>query len=123
VSYLFSPPSVNDGAAYRADADIVTRKLWGHFARHNTGVTLIKNNGVYVEQQYPYHDDLVAADLYYLGGHIYVVDNDEGLALIDAGYEPTFIGGEDGVTYDAILLESGGGYLLLEDGSPILLEA
>jgi hypothetical protein len=123
VSYLFSPPSVNDGAAYRADADIVTRKLWGHFARHNTGVTLIKNNGVYVEQQYPYHDDLVAADLYYLGGHIYVVDDAEGLALIDAGYDPTLIEGDQALVYDAILLESGTGYMLLESGDPILLEA
>jgi hypothetical protein len=97
--------------------------MWGHFARHNTGVTLIKNNGVYVEQQYPYHDDLVAADLYYLGGHIYVVDDDEAQALIDAGYEPTLIDGEPGVEFDALLLESGVGYLLLESGEPILLEA
>jgi hypothetical protein len=101
----------------------VTRKLWGHFARHNTGVTLIKNNGVYVEQQYPYHDDLVAADLYYLGGHIYVVDNDEAQDLIDAGYEPTLIVGEEGDVFDAILLESGVGYMLREVGDPILLEA
>jgi hypothetical protein len=123
VSFLFSPPSVNDGAAYRADADIVTRKLWGHFARHNTGVTLIKNNGVYVEQQYPYHDDLVAADLYYLGGHIYVVSEEEAQELIDAGYEPTLVEGDQALVYDAILLESGTGYMLLESGEPILLEA
>jgi lysophospholipase L1-like esterase len=87
VALLFSPPSVNDGAAYRADADIVTRKLWGHMARHNTGVTVLKTDGVYINQQYPYHDDLVAADLYYLGGHIYDVDLDEAAALVEAGYD------------------------------------
>jgi lysophospholipase L1-like esterase len=87
VALLFSPPSVNDGAAYRADADIVTRKLWGHMARHNTGVTVLKTNGVYVDQQYVYHDDLVAADIAYQGGHIYQVDYDEALALLEAGYE------------------------------------
>jgi hypothetical protein len=110
VAYLFSPPSVNDGAAYRADADIVTRKLWGHFARHNTGVTLIKNNGVYVEQQYPYHDDLVAADLYYLGGHIYEVSDEEAEELADAGYI-------------VVPSESTEGVRLLESGAVRLLES
>jgi hypothetical protein len=78
---------VNDGAAYRADADIVTRKLWGHFARHNTGVSILKTNGVYVQQQYVYHDDIVAADIFYQGGHVYDVSIEEAEDLLAAGYE------------------------------------
>lgn len=122
MAYLFSPPSVTDGAPYRADADIVTRKLWGHMARHNTGNSLLKNNGVYLEQQYVYHDDIVAADIFYQGGHIYVVDDDEAADLIAAGYEPTLIDDGSGEVLDALLLESGGP-ILLESGGPILLEA
>jgi hypothetical protein len=87
MAWRFSPPSVNDGAAYRADADVVTRKLWGHMARHNTGVSILKTNGVYVEQQYVYHDDVVAADIFYQGGHIYEVDDAEAQALVNAGYD------------------------------------
>ena len=88
MAWRFSPPSVNDGAPYRADADEVTQRLWGHFSRHNTGVSVLKTGATYVDQQYPYQDDLDAADVVYLGGHIYDVSDAEAALLIAAGYAP-----------------------------------
>jgi hypothetical protein len=34
----------------------------------------------------PNQDDLAAADAYYLGGHVYTIDDAAAQILIDAGY-------------------------------------
>lgn len=82
----FSPPTVDDGARYRADADAVTRALFRHFQGPTRGRTIIKTGATYVVSDAPYLDDLLAADAVYYGGHVHPIDDDEVTALTAAGY-------------------------------------
>lgn len=50
------------------------------------GVTLIVNGTTVTESRTPYQNDLADADVYYLGGHSYTLDNSAAQILIDAGY-------------------------------------
>ncbi len=50
------------------------------------GVSLLINGTTVTESQTPSQDDLAAADVYYLGGHTYVLDDAEAQILINAGY-------------------------------------
>lgn len=86
MPFRFEPPTVTDGARFRADADATTKALFGHFAGHLRGVAVLKNGDAYVEHEFPYSDDITSADVAYLGGHVYVVDDTEAAALSAAGY-------------------------------------
>jgi hypothetical protein len=59
------------------------------FARYTRkqGVTVYRLNGEFYEDRFPAQDDLIDADLIYLGGHEYVVTEDEKDALESVGYE------------------------------------
>jgi hypothetical protein len=59
------------------------------FARYTRkqGVTVYRLNGEFYEDRFPAQDDLIDADLIYLGGHEYVVTEDEKDALESMGYE------------------------------------
>jgi len=50
------------------------------------GLTVLKKDGVYTTVDFPYQGDCDDADICYLGGHIYDVDDDEAAALENAGY-------------------------------------
>ena len=51
------------------------------------GLTVLKKDGVYATVDFPYQGDCDDADICYLGGHTYEIDDDEVTALTDAGYE------------------------------------
>jgi hypothetical protein len=58
------------------------------FARYTRkqGVTVYRLDGEFYEDRFPAQDDLVDADLVYLGGHEYVVNATEKAALESVGY-------------------------------------
>ena len=51
------------------------------------GLTVLKKDGVYTTVDFPYQGDCDDADICYLGGHVYYVDDVEATALASAGYE------------------------------------
>jgi hypothetical protein len=58
------------------------------FARYTRkqGVTVYRLDGEFYEDRFPAQDDLIDADLVYLGGHEYVVNATEKAALESVGY-------------------------------------
>ena len=50
------------------------------------GITLIVNGSTVTAVQTPYQDDLESADYYFLGGHNYVITDQQAAVLIAAGY-------------------------------------
>lgn len=50
------------------------------------GITLIVNGTTVTESMTPDQDTLAAADVYYLGGHQYTIEDSAAQILIDAGY-------------------------------------
>lgn len=86
MPFRFSPPSYATGESVAPGMDRVTAALCGHFVAHRRGVSVRKVGGAYVEAREPYLDDLLAADVVYLGGHFYEVSDAEAAALTAAGY-------------------------------------
>jgi hypothetical protein len=129
VGWTFSPPVTGYGPSYRADADRVTKALWGHFRGAPEPKSVLKSGATYTDQGYVYSDDIDAADVFYQGGHVYPVTESEAGALTAAGYdvylldarfggrEPnTSMDGLDGFwhstgIYDADVSAAGGGVL------------
>ena len=79
MSYLFVPPVENEGP-------MDGNWLFARYTRKQ-GVTVYRVDGEFYEDRFPSQDDLVDADLVYLGGHEYVVTEDEKNALESVGYE------------------------------------
>lgn len=52
----------------------------------DTGKTVIVKDGVVTITDYPYQDELEAADFYLLGGHHYQLTDEQAQTLIDAGH-------------------------------------
>jgi hypothetical protein len=50
------------------------------------GISLLVNGTTVTENMTPSQDDLAAADAYYLGGHVYTIEDSAAQILIDAGY-------------------------------------
>ena len=78
MPYIFNPPTVEEGP-------IGGHRLF-YFYKMLKGITVLKNNGVYKQVRYPYQDDLESADIAYVGGYEYTVDDDEAASLTAAGY-------------------------------------
>lgn len=78
MTYIFETPSVEEGPA----------GLGPLFSRYrlNRGVSVYRMNGEYYEMRYPTEDDIAGAEVFYLGGHNYEVDEDEKTRLEGAGY-------------------------------------
>lgn len=74
----FTPPSVTEasGGSDRFFSRVPIRR----------GVSVLKENGAYRQVRTPSQQECEAADIVYLGGHIYQIDEDERTALIEAGY-------------------------------------
>lgn len=85
-------------------------------ARHRRagarGRSVLKNAGVYTTLDVPTSDQVDAADIAYIGGHIYEITDEEYNALIAAGYSPSLGLGAN------ILLESDFS-LATETGEPM----
>ena len=79
MSYLFVPPVEDEGP-------MGGNWLFARYTRKQ-GVTVYRLNGEFYEDRFPAQDDLIDADLIYLGGHEYVVTEDEKDALESVGYE------------------------------------
>lgn len=60
--------------------------LLRHFKSRARGRSVLKTGGVYVTVDYPTEDEIDAADEAYIGGHVYVVDDETAAALEAAGY-------------------------------------
>jgi len=82
VTYLFTPPS-------RVEHSGEKHPLWGRM-RLNYGVSLLKKDGLYRQIEGPTSEEATAADVYYIGGHVYTVTQGEADELINAGYD-TFV--------------------------------
>lgn len=78
MPYLFTTPTVDEGP-------IGAHRLWW-FYKLARGVTVIKTSDGYYETRDPSQEELDEAEVYYLGGHDYVVDDAEAADLTAAGY-------------------------------------
>ena len=78
MSYLFVPPVENEGP-------MGGNWLFARYTRKQ-GVTVYHVDGEFYEDRFPSQDDLVDADLVYLGGHEYNVTLEEKNALESVGY-------------------------------------
>lgn len=89
------------------------------YARHRSaqprGRSVLKNSGVYTIVDTPTSDQCDAADIFYLGGHIYEVSEDEATALTTAGFIVTY-----GIP--APLQTESGDYLYTETDETIITE-
>ncbi len=77
--YEFRTPTVKEGPTGNTRLD--------QFYKLERGITVLKNNGVYRLERYPLSSDVTSADIAYIGGHVYTVDDDEAADLIAAGFE------------------------------------
>ena len=77
--YEFRTPIVKEGPVGPTRLD--------QFYQLERGITVLKNNGVYALERYPLSNQIIDADIAYVGGHVYTVDNDEAADLIAAGFE------------------------------------
>ena len=74
----FSPPG-------RLEHWPVMHPLFGRMSIMR-GVSLLKESGVYRQTSEPLAEEIAAAEITYLGGHVYEIDAAEALALAAAGY-------------------------------------
>lgn len=77
MPFLFTPPTVKRAVGLD--------RFWSRYSI-DVGTTLLKHGEFYSSVTYPSSEDLEAADLFYLGGFFYLVDDDEAEALTEAGY-------------------------------------
>ena len=78
MTYIFTTPYVEEGPAGPGP-------LFSRY-RLNRGVSVYRLNGEYYEMRYPIEDEIAGAEVFYLGGHNYEVDEDEKNRLEAAGY-------------------------------------
>lgn len=78
MSYLFAPPTIEEGP------------MGGNwlFARYKRtqGITVFKVGNTYREGRWFSQDDLASASVVYMGGHEYIVNQQERDDLVAAGY-------------------------------------
>lgn len=88
----FSPPIVDDSGPVSFDAnELATNplgfRLFRHYKARARGRTVLKSvGGVYSTVDTPSQDQIDAAAVCYLGGHVYSVSSAEAAALTAAGY-------------------------------------
>jgi hypothetical protein len=74
--------------------------FWRHFTQKRS-TSILKTGSSYVEVPGPSDEQITAADIAYLGGHVYTVDDTEAAALTAAGYGAglDFVPSSDDATY------------------------
>ena len=85
MPYLFTPPVEDEGP-------MGGNWLFARYTRKQ-GVTVYRLDGQFYEDRFPAQDDLVNAALVYLGGHEYILSDEEAQVLIDldVGYDVSLI--------------------------------
>jgi hypothetical protein len=85
MPYLFTTPVEDEGP-------MGGNWLFARYTRKQ-GVTVYRLDGQFYEDRFPAQDDLVNADLVYLGGHEYILSDAEAQVLINlnAGYNISLI--------------------------------
>ena len=78
MPYLFVPPVEDEGP-------MGGNWLFARYTRKQ-GVTVYRLDGQFYEDRFPAQDDLVQADVVYLGGHEYYITLAEKNALESVGY-------------------------------------
>jgi hypothetical protein len=78
MAYQFTPPTVDETPGGFG------RLFWRY--RIARGDTLLVNGTVVTRVRTPGVDETLAADYYYLGGHVYPITDVERTILINAGY-------------------------------------
>lgn len=78
MPYLFTPPAVRRPVS-------LSDRLWSRF-HYQVGQALIKKDGFYTLGEVVTDEQVADADAAYLGGHTYLVADDEASALTAAGY-------------------------------------
>jgi hypothetical protein len=76
--YRFFPPTISEAPAG-------DHKLFYRY-KLNRGITVLKKNGTYTQVRYPSQAEVEDADIAYIGGYGYVVDQAEKDSLESAGY-------------------------------------
>lgn len=79
TTYLFTPPSVEQGPVARD-------RLFFRYTMPR-GLTVIKRvNATYYESRFPAQTELEAASDFWLGGHVYTINQATRDELVTAGY-------------------------------------
>lgn len=88
----FCPPTIDDSGPVSFDQNELSLnplgfRLFRHFKSRARGRTVLKSTlGVYTTVDTPSQDQIDAAAVCYLGGHVYPVSAAEASALTTAGY-------------------------------------
>lgn len=77
MAYLFIPPGRVEHHG--------THPLFGRLTL-NRGMSLVKTGGYYRQVSNPSDEDVAAAEVFYLGGHVYTVSDTAAADLRAAGY-------------------------------------
>ena len=78
MAYKFTTPTISEGPAGEG-------RLFERF-RLVRGITVLKVDGIYYEMRYPSSEEVEAAEVAYIGGYSYPVDEAEKASLEAAGY-------------------------------------
>ena len=78
MAYRFTTPTISEGPAGEG-------RLFERF-RLVRGITVLKIDGEYFEVRYPSSEEIDAADIAYIGGYSYEVEEGEKTQLEEAGY-------------------------------------
>lgn len=78
MAYVLTPPTVSEAAER-------THRLFQRVPIPR-GISLLVTGSTVVEQRWPTIEEQRDADVTYLGGHVYVLSDDQAQVLIDAGY-------------------------------------
>lgn len=78
MAYRFTTPTVSEGPAGEG-------RLFSRY-RLVRGITVLKIDGEYYEVRYPSSEEVQEADIAYIGGYSYPVDEAEKADLEAAGY-------------------------------------
>lgn len=87
---VFEPPTIEDVPRYLPDSTPVQKRLMRYYSRLPRGRSVLKVAGHYVTVDNPTTADQIAAGRegheWFLGGHVYIIDDDIGTALEADGY-------------------------------------
>lgn len=91
--YTFEPPVAYDNPPTLPNPRPRYINAYARWQRGQArGRSVLKNSGVYTVVNTPTVEQTLLADIYYAGGHIYTVDQEEANALSAAGFTVTPIG-------------------------------